>query len=375
MKIPVRNLYYLFSYAWDRLEEAELVTVGEEESPSVPDMLARVLVAGVDHVLRRGLDRGYLAHHEALPGVRGRILFTESIAKNSFINARAVCEFDELSYDVLHNRILKATLVQLLHNPELATATRRDVAGVLRKLGEIGSVRVTSRALASIQLHANNSFYGFLLDICRFLHEQSLPTSQGEGAMRFWGVESDEGMWRVFQGFVERFYAREQREFVVRRHRMKWAPARGTVEALDLLPDLETDISLVSDERFIVIDTKFYRRTLQENFGRERFHSAHLYQLLSYLHNLRASNSKTPLIQGVLLYPKTDVDLDHVVEIHGFPVRVMTVDLGVDWREIEQQMLSLLHPWADGFKAIYPQADYARPLLVAESPPPYTAGP
>ena len=58
--IPVRNLYYLFLYAWDRFSEGRQIDVGSDTSPDLPNLLARVLVSGVRRQFRRGLDKGYV---------------------------------------------------------------------------------------------------------------------------------------------------------------------------------------------------------------------------------------------------------------------------------------------------------------------------
>ena len=53
--IPIENLDYLFCYAWNRLDEGRVVDVGRVESPELVDLFAKVLLGGVEHVLRRGI--------------------------------------------------------------------------------------------------------------------------------------------------------------------------------------------------------------------------------------------------------------------------------------------------------------------------------
>src|SRR5690554_5725699 len=95
-RIPIANVYYLFCYAWDRFEQAKAIDVGAETSPDLPNLLARVLVAGVHHIVRRGLDRGYQPMVEELATVRGRIMLNASIALQVQRVRRLACEFDEL---------------------------------------------------------------------------------------------------------------------------------------------------------------------------------------------------------------------------------------------------------------------------------------
>ena len=60
MKIPILNIYYLLCYAWNKLEESGLVDVKTEDSTTLLDLFARVLISGTTHILKRGLDRGYI---------------------------------------------------------------------------------------------------------------------------------------------------------------------------------------------------------------------------------------------------------------------------------------------------------------------------
>src|SRR5215217_2420927 len=103
--IPIQNIYYLLCFAWNKLDEGETVDVSSLKSTELADLLARVLISGFHHLVRRGIDRDYLAFHEETPRIRGRINFPESLKRNLVMMGRPLCEFDELSYDILHNRI------------------------------------------------------------------------------------------------------------------------------------------------------------------------------------------------------------------------------------------------------------------------------
>jgi len=60
MDIPILNIYYLLSYAWDKLDEAEPKEVSQVDNHNVINLFARVLSNRTAYLLRRGLDRGYI---------------------------------------------------------------------------------------------------------------------------------------------------------------------------------------------------------------------------------------------------------------------------------------------------------------------------
>lgn len=80
--IPIKNLWFIFLYAWRRLEEGKAIDVGEVDSPELADLFAKVLIGGLKHIFRRGIDRGYIPITEDLSVLRGRIRVYESMQQS-----------------------------------------------------------------------------------------------------------------------------------------------------------------------------------------------------------------------------------------------------------------------------------------------------
>ena len=72
MTIPVRNLYYLLSYAWNYVRTTDIAGATARDLGTVPDMLAHVLSHGVARLISRGLDRSYEPVGDALRTIRGK---------------------------------------------------------------------------------------------------------------------------------------------------------------------------------------------------------------------------------------------------------------------------------------------------------------
>src|SRR5437868_7676668 len=108
MAIPVQNIYYLLSYAWNRLEERDRIRVDVEDATDLVELFARVISTALYQLARRGLDRGYVEKHETLRVLRGRVCIPETINILGFNRGELVCDFEELTHDVLINQIIKA---------------------------------------------------------------------------------------------------------------------------------------------------------------------------------------------------------------------------------------------------------------------------
>jgi 5-methylcytosine-specific restriction enzyme subunit McrC len=337
MSIPIRNLYYLLLYAYDALDEAGVVEAGELPETRLGDLFAHVLDGGVNHLLRRGLDRGYVPHRDAIPGVRGRIDVSATVKASTLTRGRAVCEFDEFTADVTHNRILRATALRLLRLRDLDPTLHDRVAKVYRRLDGVSDVALSPRLFRSVQLYSSNRFYRYLLAVCRMVHDHLLA-DEATGEVRFRDFERDErGMRRLFERFIRTFYRREQSEFRVGTRRVLWAATGETT----LLPTMQTDVTLCRPGRRIVIETKYTANQLREHFGARSIRSEHLYQLFAYLLNLARSRPGCR-VEGVLLYPRASAGPDFRCELHGHPLRVTTINLGQDWRGIQSDLLALV---------------------------------
>jgi 5-methylcytosine-specific restriction enzyme subunit McrC len=307
----------------------------------VLDLFARVLKSGLEHLLRKGLDRNYIAERQAILGVRGKVDISASIKLNLFSQARAVCEFDELSHDVTHNRIIKTTIHRLFSVSNIDSTVKDELIGIYRRLNHVREIHISDQVFRSVQLHRNIRFYRFLLSVCHLIH-QYLLVDEATGEARFRDFIRDErAMPSVFEKFVRNFFRHEQTTFRVGQERIRWQRTTGAKEDVQLLPTMMTDISLRGSERKIVIDTKFYREALQENYGKLSLKSAHLYQLFTYVINL-ATLGGNDKIEGILLYPAVSRSLDLSYKMHGYDMRVRTIDLTEAWRKIHNNLVSLI---------------------------------
>jgi 5-methylcytosine-specific restriction enzyme subunit McrC len=340
-QIPIQNIYYLLCYAWNKLEEGAVVDVSSISSTKLVDLFAKVLTGGTHHLIRRGFDRGYLVFAEETPRIRGKIDFSSSLKKNLLAHGQARCEYEELDYNILHNRILKATLERLSLTDGVDTKLKGEVREVLRWLRQVEPIRLSSQIFRRVQLHRNNLYYAFLLNVCELIHDQLL-VDERSGRSRFRDFLRDEDrMNRLFQNFVYNFYKLEQKEFKVTAPRIFWQAASETKEALNHLPVMQTDVCLTKHDRKIILDCKYYRETLQRGQYKRTVHSGHLYQIFSYVKNKELDEGWEDC-EGILLYPVVNETLDLSYNIQGHMIRVKTIGLNQDWQKIKKELLIVI---------------------------------
>lgn len=339
-RIPIRNLYYLLCYAWNHLQQGELADVSRLPSTELVDLFTLVLCDGIEHLARRGLEQGYELKEEDIAGVRGRMDILQSTRRFLLAHGRAACRFDELSVNTVPNQILKSTLGRLECARGLDARLRKRVHAIRRGLHGISEIPLSSHTFRTVQLHGNNRFYRFLLNVCQLIHEERLPDREG-GAHRFREFVRDERiMARVFENFLLNFIRIEIPCWTVSRERFSWEATSRTEIGLSLLPCLETDVSLRRGGEYKIIEAKYYQETLVQRHGAERIRSGHLYQLLAYLANAKKDTGDQP--QGLLLYPRVDQTVRAEYVIQGYEVTVATVDLDQPWEVLKQEIIGLI---------------------------------
>lgn len=342
--IPIKNIYYLLAYAWNRLPESDVVDVSALESQELADLFAVVLINGIHHLLRRGLSQSYVIEEAEIAGIRGRINIGVTARRMLASHSRAFCEFDELRVDILPNQILRATVFRLIRVPSLDVDLRSKLRSVYRELGGITDVPLSRRLFRSVQLHSNTRFYRFLLSICELVAMMSL-VDEASGDFRFRDfIRDDNAFARLFEAFVCNFYRIERPDLDVGKQRILWQAHSTRDPDLRYLPNMETDIS-VRDKphsQTLIIETKFYRETFQRFYEVEKVHSTHLYQLFTYLKNLQYEEGPDATAAGLLLYPVVRESVRLSYRLPGHDIGIATVSLGADWTEIRAELMSLV---------------------------------
>jgi 5-methylcytosine-specific restriction enzyme subunit McrC len=353
VEIPVRNIFYLLLYAWDEFRNGSPQDFGVDDSPDLPNLLAKVLNDGVHRLLRRGLDRGYIGTTEETRSPRGKLRLDLMTKQQSMLRGFAICDVDELTPDVLHNQILRASIASLANCADVDKAQRRELQATLRHMSGVSVIKLTASLFHRVQLSRNISQYGFLMRLCELVFDKSLPDEKGTGS-RFLNILEDEiTMSRVFEKFLKNFYKSELPAFKVEAPKIVWEATAINQEDLSYLPEMRTDITLCSSTQAIIVDAKYHKDTLTNKYrsddvSKKSVKSQDLYQLSTYLahapHQKFMKREPESKLSGMLIYPSIGRQIRLNFEILGVPVKVATVDLSAEWKEIDLELKELINP-------------------------------
>ncbi|MGA2298730.1 MAG: hypothetical protein ABSG15_14380, partial [FCB group bacterium] len=333
-------------YSWNKLEEAEQVDLESKDFTELIDLFALVLKNGINHLLKKGFDRNYILYSEDTKRLKGKIDFGVTIKRNLLKKARLQCNFDEISFNVLHNQIIKSTVRNLL----LLDGLEKDIKGGLREvylnLNEVQLIKIEKKHFRLVQLNANNYFYDFLLKICELIFDNSF-IEEHSGKYKFKDfIRDDRQMAYLFEDFIRNFYKIELPKYCKNaktyRENIDWA-AKATEDSLDILPKMQTDISIELEENKIIIETKYTGDTFQRFYDKESIRNAHINQLFAYLTNIEKKGGCNIDCDGILLYPQTDKVLNHNYVFSSHKVNIRTINLNQNWKKIHDDLIELVN--------------------------------
>ena len=343
--IFIKNIYYMLSYAFTPLKQSVYDDIQKESFDNIHNLFGAILSKGIGMQLKQGLYRTYINRVEPLSVVRGKIDMSGTIRNRLEHRMCVTCDYDELSENNLLNQILKSTVLLLLRQKDVDERYKAELKKEMLYFSAVDEIELSGIRWSDIRFQRNNRTYQLLLGICQLLIEGSLMTTE-KGEYHLAHFVDEKRISRLYEKFILEYYAQEFgeriKEFSSRAAQIPWQLDDG-YDAL--LPVMQTDITLTYGHQILIIDAKYYRRTIQTNYGVQTLHSGNLYQIFTYVKNKEAQLSGTGYkVSGMLLYAKTDEELvpDNIYQMSGNQISVKTLNLNHEFSEIEGQLKQIV---------------------------------
>lgn len=333
--IKIQNVYYMMAYAFQTLNEQGYKDVATEQFNNVAELCAAILTKGVSLQIKRGLGREYISETETLSGIRGKINITESIKTQAMLRKQMVCTYDEFSVNTYMNRIIKTTMVKLLH-ADIDKARKKELKKLLVFLADVDELDIHAINWKQ-QYDRNNQSYRMLVSVCYLVLKGLLQTTSN-GTTRMMEFVDEQRMCRLYEKFILEYYRKEHPEITANASQIPW---QLDDDFRDMLPIMQTDIMLSQGAKILIIDAKYYEHTTQTQYDKHTLHSNNLYQIFTYVKNKEYElREKSHEVAGMLLYAKTEeaVQPDQKYMMSGNRVSVKTLDLNQDFSEISKQL-------------------------------------
>ena len=193
-----------------------------------------------------------------------------------------------------------------------------------------------------LSFNRNNASYKMLLNIC-YLFLEGLLLSEHNGDVKFMNFLDDQKMHKLYEKFILEYYKKHFSFLAPAASEIDWRTDDGII---DFLPRMRSDITLTYDNTALIIDAKYYGKSMQTHHDVKTIHSGNLYQIFTYVKNKDTTNSGN--VSGMLLYAKTDEEItpdDFKYKLSGSDIRVKTLNLNCQFSEIASQLDRIVAEW------------------------------
>ena len=340
--IYIQNIYYMLSYAFQVLKQEDYQQVAGEKFEKIHDLFAAILEKGVSRQIKQGLYREYVPIQENLPLMRGKLNVHNTVSLRVQRKQKLACKYDEFSEDNPYNQILKVTIHRLIRVEDVASERKQALRKLIVFFGNVKLIQPDHIAWNRLIYQRNNRNYELLLNICYLVLNGMLQTTE-DGSYKLISF-SDEHMERLYEKFILEYFKQHHPELSPRSAQVKWNLTEEPDQTMiQFLPKMQTDITLQKDDKTLIIDAKYYGKTMIQSYTKETLRSAHLYQILAYVNNMDTEH--TGNVSGLLLYAKTEDEMFPDGEpfvIGGNSIGARTLDLNQKFDKIANRLESIV---------------------------------
>ena len=331
--IPIHNVYYMLSYAFQILNEQSYKSIATEQFHNTADLMAAILSKGIATQIKCGLGKEYILRTEALSSLRGKMNITESIKTQTILKKQIRCTYDEFSVNGTKNRIIKSTL-ELLLKSDIPKYRKKELRKLIIFFSEVENIDLHS-VNWNIKYDRNNKTYRMLISICYLVVNGLLQTNL-DGNTKIMDFLDEQSMFRLYEKFILGYYKKHYAELSPSASRIPWS-----VDNTRMLPIMQSDIHLQKNNTVLIIDAKYYSHTTQVKYDNHSLHSNNMYQIFTYVKNCDyAFGEEDHKVSGMLLYAKTEEEIqpDNIYQMHGNQITVKTLDLNQKFDIIAKQL-------------------------------------
>ena len=338
--ILIRNIYYMLAYAFQELRQNNYAEIEGEKFDDIYDLFAEILARGISYQLKQGLYREYVSKNESMQTVRGKIDINGTIANRLRNNQQIACHYDELSENNVYNQILVTTVTTLIRHSDVKKEKKAKLKQLMLFFQNVQPVDVHTIRWNALRFDRNNRNYRMLLYLCYFIVSEWLMTTE-DGKYKMHDF-SDDHMCRLYEKFVLEYYKKHHPELKPCAAKIEWNIDKES-STTNILPIMQTDILLSMGERTMIIDTKYYNKSLQRQYDKSTIHSGNLYQIHTYV--TEYDEGHTGKADGMLLYAKTQEEITpdgQMKHRDGNTIFFRTLDLNTDFETIKERLDSFV---------------------------------
>lgn len=164
----VENAFNMLKFLYDELGNRRFETIDISICKDLDDLYALIISLWCMSLAKEGLYKEYVTvEGEELTSPKGQVNLSESITRQTILNGKLVCDYDELSDDIYINQVLKGTLLFLANDNSLSESIVKIAKKALQSFNGVSYTEINNIRWKNVVFNNNNSRYKHLIEICQ----------------------------------------------------------------------------------------------------------------------------------------------------------------------------------------------------------------
>lgn len=268
-------IYYVNDFDTAKFFELSKIKF-ENESQILQDFIIMGFALECENLIRHGLLKSYVNHQENLSFLRGKLILKNQFQNDISKNAKFFCEYDELEYDNIENRIILDSLLiseRLVQSESL----KRKIFVLINQFSQL--VSKTTITLYDIERIMSNydrqNFRYFQIHtFCKLIKENS-GISDFYSQKISYSIPFFVNMNEIFEKFVTKLFLDFFNSGTVYAQKTQKAWNIDDKGSIKIRPDIILKDS--KNKSITIIDAKY----------KDRLYESDLYQIGFYIHEYR----------------------------------------------------------------------------------------
>lgn len=270
----VTCMYFIEDYSLAKIIEFEENEFVDDNVSTLQEFIIWSLVFQSKELFRKGLLKSYIRNEDNLPFLRGKIILKNQFTNDVQKNVKFFCEYDELEYDNIDNRIIFHTLLQSIRT-SISPKLKKEVFMLIEQFsGMVQDVPITVPDIERVMrsYSRQNMHYEDIHKLCKLILENT-GISDFDGGKIPYSVPFFLDMNKVFEKFVTKLLERSFPGQITAQNRQRAWTVNNKNDNRFMIPD----ITLEEENTLKIIDVKY----------KPRLDPSDLYQIGFYIHEFK----------------------------------------------------------------------------------------
>lgn len=301
----LKNLLYMLSITRKLdIKESEIAKISKSKNPFL-EILIKIYANSLFECLKRFVPKNYVTEEDNLNFLKGKLLFSKHIIKNSVNQAKFYCQYDDFSENNLLNQLFYY-VSRMLYFVSNDNENKRILKFIADFFCDIDFKNINIYKIKNLKLTRNQTAFQKPFDLAKmFLENSSVDMNQHK-------IKTISLLWdmnKLFEEFIFEFIRRNKDEINEEIGNKKIEGIKYQKGKRLLYCEQEkqyygntfVDIFLETSNDKIIIDTKY--KINEGKFG--EFANSDIFQMITYetIHNSQ---------NAILIYPTVEINKENI---------------------------------------------------------------